>query len=32
MIVKAPLGQTLGEARMFDNLELAVEHYRLGRQ
>jgi high affinity sulfate transporter 1 len=30
MIVKAPLGQTLGEARMFLNLELAVGHYRLG--
>ncbi|WP_223533925.1 MULTISPECIES: SulP family inorganic anion transporter [unclassified Pseudomonas] len=28
MVIKAPLGQALGEARMFLNLELAVEHYQ----
>ncbi|KAB0491213.1 SulP family inorganic anion transporter [Pseudomonas vancouverensis] len=31
MVVKAPLGHTLGKARIFHNLELAVEHYRLSR-
>jgi len=31
MVIKAPLGRTLGEARIFHNLELAVEHYRLSR-
>lgn len=28
MVIKAPLGQALGEARMFLNLELAIEHYQ----
>jgi high affinity sulfate transporter 1 len=31
MVIKAPLGQTLGEARMFLNLEQAVEHYQRSR-
>jgi anti-anti-sigma factor len=32
MVVKAPLGHTLGEARMFLNLEQAVEHYQRSRR
>jgi high affinity sulfate transporter 1 len=32
MVIKAPLGHTLGEARMFLNLELAVEHYQRSRR
>ncbi|MDR6610133.1 SulP family inorganic anion transporter [Pseudomonas synxantha] len=32
MVIKAPLGHTLGEARMFLNLELAVEHYQQSRR
>ncbi|MGF6092960.1 SulP family inorganic anion transporter [Pseudomonas sp. 18173] len=32
MVVKAPLGHTLGEARMFLNLEQAVEHYQRTRR
>ncbi len=32
MVIKAPLGQALGEARMFLNLELAVEHYQRTRR
>lgn len=32
MVIKAPLGHTLGEARMFLNLELAVEHYQHSRR
>ncbi|MNZ61975.1 putative sulfate transporter [compost metagenome] len=32
MVIKAPLGHTLGEARMFLNLELAVEHYQRNRR
>jgi high affinity sulfate transporter 1 len=31
MVIKAPLGHTLGEARMFLNLEQAVEHYQRSR-
>ena len=31
MVIKAPLGRTLGEARMFLNLEQAVEHYQRSR-
>ncbi|CAI8751232.1 sulfate permease, SulP family [Pseudomonas sp. IT-196MI5] len=31
MVIKAPLGHTLGEARMFLNLEQAVEHYQRNR-
>lgn len=31
MVTKAPLGRTLGEARMFLNLEQAVEHYQRSR-
>jgi len=32
MVIKAPLGHTLGEARMFLNLEQAVEHYQRSRR
>ncbi|VVQ10461.1 putative sulfate transporter [Pseudomonas fluorescens] len=32
MVIKAPLGHALGEARMFLNLELAVEHYQRSRR
>ena len=32
MVIKAPLGRTLGEARMFLNLEQAVEHYQRSRR
>jgi high affinity sulfate transporter 1 len=32
MVIKAPLGHTLGEARMFLNLEQAVEHYQHSRR
>jgi high affinity sulfate transporter 1 len=31
MVIKAPLGHALGEARMFLNLELAIEHYQRSR-
>ncbi|WPN49511.1 MULTISPECIES: SulP family inorganic anion transporter [unclassified Pseudomonas] len=32
MVVKAPLGRTLGEGHMFLNLEQAVDHYQRSRQ
>jgi SulP family sulfate permease len=32
MVIKAPLGRTLGEARLFLNLEQAVEHYQRSRR
>jgi high affinity sulfate transporter 1 len=32
MVIKAPLGHVLGEARMFLNLEQAVEHYQRSRR
>jgi len=32
MVIKAPLGHALGEARMFLNLEQAVEHYQRSRR
>ena len=32
MVIKAPLGRTLGESHMFLNLEQAVDHYQRSRQ